>query len=125
MNQATSENEGVNNLLPLSLAILVTATAPTFAAGKGTRFWNLTANTVTNLQLSPAGKETWGSNQCLNDKDKSVDHDERLAIKDIPSGTYDARLSDSTGRNCIVRNVEVTEGKVFSIAEKQLTQCQK
>jgi hypothetical protein len=32
-------------------------------------------------------------------------------------------LSDKTGRVCIVRNVEVKEGAVFSIEEKQLTDC--
>jgi hypothetical protein len=95
------------------------------AAGKGTRFWNLSANTVTSFQLSPAGKESWGKDQCKNDKDGSVDHDERLTIKDVATGVYDAKLTDSAGRKCTIKNVEVTEGKVFSIAEKQLTDCQK
>ena len=50
------------------------------AEGKGIRFWNLTAATITSLQLSPAGKNEWGPNQIENDKDRSVDHDERLKI---------------------------------------------
>ena len=120
-----SNNITMKKLLPLSLILLLGATAPGFAAGKGTRFWNLTANTVTSFQLSPAGKESWGNDQCKNDKDGTVDHDERLTIKDVATGAYDAKLTDSTGRKCTVKNIDVTEGKVFSIAEKQLTDCQK
>ena len=40
-------------------------------------------------------------------------------------GRYDVKLSDKTGRVCIVRNVEVREGAVFSIEEKQLTDCRR
>jgi hypothetical protein len=40
-------------------------------------------------------------------------------------GRYDVKLSDKTGRVCIVRNVAVQEGAVFSIEEKQLTDCRR
>ena len=54
-------------------------------------------------------------------RDGTVDHDERLRITGVEPGRYDVKLSDKTGRACIVRNVEVKEGAVFSIEEKQLT----
>lgn len=95
------------------------------AQNKPTRFWNLTLYTVTSLQLSPAGKDTWGPNQCKNDKDGTVDHDERLRITGVTPGRYDVRLADKIGRVCLVRNVEVKEGAVFAIEEKQLTDCKK
>ena len=41
----------------------------------------------------------------------------------VEPGRYDVKLSDKTGRVCIVRNVEVKEGAVFSIEEMQLTDC--
>lgn len=97
---------------------------PSPAAQKGIRFWNLTAYTITDFELSPAGKNAWGKNQCLNDNDKSVDHDERLTIAGIAAGTYDAKLTDAKGRICIVANVAVKDHAVFSIDEKQLTNCQ-
>ena len=56
------------------------------AQGKGIRFWNLTTATVSGFQLSPAGKDNWGPNQTLNDKDKEVDHDERLRITGVEPG---------------------------------------
>jgi hypothetical protein len=61
----------------------VLASAGELAAGKGIRFWNLTTATISSFQLSPAGKDSWGSNQTLNDKDKEVDQDERLRITGV------------------------------------------
>jgi hypothetical protein len=90
---------------------------------KGIRFWNLTLHTITALHMSPAGEDKWGPDQCKNDRDGTVDHDERLRITGIGPGHYDVRLADKSGRACIVRNVEVKEGAVFSIEEKQLTDC--
>ncbi len=92
-------------------------------AAKATRFWNLTANTVTRLELAPAGSGRWGADQAKNDRDGSVEHDERLKITGLEDGTYDVRLTDRKGRTCVVRNVAVSEGEVFSIEEKQLTDC--
>jgi hypothetical protein len=90
---------------------------------KGTRFWNLTQNTITQLQLAPAGSDTWGPDQCKNDRDGTVDHDERLRITGIAPGRYDVKFTDKAGRHCTVRNIEVQDGAVFSIEEKQLDGC--
>jgi hypothetical protein len=92
---------------------------------RGIRFWNLTLYTVTKLQMSPAGKNEWGADQCKNDRDGTVDHDERLRITGIEPGRYDVKLSDKIGRTCVVRDVDVKAGAVFSIEEKQLTECSK
>src|SRR5215831_15660062 len=92
---------------------------------KGIRFWNLTLYTITTFQMSPAGSDNWGPDQCKNDRDGTVDHDERLRITGIEPGRYDVKLGDKIGRVCIVRNVEVKEGAVFSIEERQLTECRR
>jgi hypothetical protein len=90
---------------------------------RGIRFWNLTLYTITKLQLSPAGKDAWGPDQCQNDRDGTVDHDERLRITGIEPGRYDVKLADKIGRVCILRNIEVKDGAVFAIEEKELTDC--
>ena len=108
----------------VSLVVLLALSGSALAA-KATRFWNLTDNTITRFELAPAGTDKFGPDQAKNDKDGSVDHDERLKILDVASGTYDARLADSRGRTCLVKNVAVKEGEVFSIEEKQLTDCKK
>ena len=106
--------------------IAIAATAISSAAmAKTTQIWNLTANTITSLQLSPAGKNEWGPDQTVNDPDHSVDHDERLKITGAPPGLYDVRFVDKIGRTCIVAGVEIKQGAIVSIEEKVLKNCSK
>lgn len=106
-------------------AVLFFAVLSAPAAAKNTQFWNLTAQTITSLQLSPAGKNEWGAEQTVNDPDHTVDHDERLKIVGIVSGVYDVKLVDKNGRSCVVDNVQVKDGAIFSIEEKNLKNCSK
>jgi hypothetical protein len=48
-----------------------------------------------------------------------------LRITGIEPGRYDVKLADRIGRICIVRDVEVKAAAVFTIEEKQLTDCGK
>ena len=107
------------------MVLALVSTNAVAQSSKGTRFWNLTLYTITSFQLSPAGKDTWGPDQCKNDRDGTVDHDERLRITGIAAGRYDAKLTDKTGRICVVRDIELKDGAVFTIEEKQLTDCRK
>src|ERR1700737_1773746 len=109
----------------LAAALSLTSTGQLAAQGKGIRFWNLTTATVSSLQLSPAGKDRWGANQTLNDKDKEVDHDERLRITGVEPGRYDARVGYRGSRQCFVRDIEIKGGALFSIADKDLKDCNK
>jgi|SRR5215475_251903 len=106
------------------LVLELAASAAVAEERRGIRFWNLTADTVKELSLSPAGQERFGPNQCKNDKDGEVDHDERLRITGIEPGRYDVKLADAR-RVCIVRNIDIKAGTVFAIEEKQLTECTK
>jgi hypothetical protein len=105
----------------------VVLSGSTMAQGKGIRFWNLTTATISGFQLSPAGKDDWGPNQTLNDKDKDkeVDHDERLRITGVEPGRYDAKVSYRDSRQCLVRNIEIKAEAVFSISDKDLKDCNK
>ena len=105
-------------------------TAIMFASGHAVaaekmQFWNETAHEMTGVYLAPAGTQTFGPNQTLNDDDKSVSADERLLITGVKPGRYDVKLVDASGRTCLVKDVQVRgTGKVaFSVGEKQLTDC--
>jgi hypothetical protein len=104
---------------------LLAATSQLVAQGKGIRFWNLTTATISSFQLSPAGKDIWGANQTLNDKDKEVDHDERLRITGIAPGSYDAKVGYRDSKQCFVRDIEIKADTVFSITDKDLKGCNK
>jgi hypothetical protein len=109
----------------LILALILTLSgSAALAQDRPMRFWNLTRHTIAEFALAPPGTSNWGPNQCKNDKDGTVDPDERLRITGVQAGTYDARLKDVSGRVCIVRGVKVETGAVFSIEEKELTSCE-
>ena len=105
--------------------LLLGGAGPLAAQGKGIRLWNLTTETISSFQLSAAGQNLWGPNQTLNDKDKEVDHDERLRITDVTPGRYDAKVGYRDARTCMVRDIEIRAGAVFSIADKDLKECSK
>lgn len=109
----------------LAVALSLEGTSQLAAQGKGIRFWNLTTATISGLQLSPAGKDKWGPNQTMNDKDGEVDHDERLRVTGIEPGRYDAKVSYRDKRECVVRNIEIKADAVFSFADKDLADCSK
>jgi hypothetical protein len=113
--------------LCLVALMLVTAAATYTAAAqqRPARFWNLTKNTISQFYLAPTGTSDWGPDQCKNDKDGRVDFDERLSISNLPSGIYDAKFTDVTGRTCTVQKIKIEPGVIFSIAEKDLTNCER
>jgi hypothetical protein len=108
-----------------ALITFILAFIPMSASAKDTQFWNLTANTITSLQFSPVGKNEWGRNQADNDRDHTVDHDERLKITDTAAGVYDVKIVDKTGRTCVVPNIQVKISSIFTIEEKNLKDCTK
>jgi hypothetical protein len=112
-------------ILASSVALLLASAGELAAQGKGIRLWNLTTSTMTGFQLSPAGKDAWGPNQTLNDRDKEVDHDERLRITGVEPGRYDAKVGYRDSRQCFVRGIEIKADAVFSIADKDLKDCNK
>jgi hypothetical protein len=111
---------------PVSIVLVILALAAAAGAAakdRPTQFWNLTLNTISEFYLAPAGTSNWGPNQCKNDRDGTVDADERLRITDVAPGTYDAKLTDVTGRTCIVRNIKIDTGSIFAIEARDLKSC--
>lgn len=108
----------------LWIGALCVGTQPALAADP-LRFWNLTSVTITRLMLAPAGSDAFGPDQCANDRDGAVDHDERLSLTAVTPGRYDVQLTTKPGRMCLIRNVEVTNGRkfAFSLDDGDLTDC--
>jgi len=95
------------------------------ALAKVPLLWNLSLNTMNSVLVSPAGKDQWGPEQIVNDKDGTVDPDERLKITGVADGTYDVKFKDVKGRTCVVRNVAIHADEIFTIDEKELKDCSK
>jgi hypothetical protein len=105
----------------LAAAALLAVLPLSAEAASKTRFWNLTGDTITKLEMAPAGTTDWGPDQCKNDKDGAVDNDERLAVT-VAAGTYDVRLTQKA-RVCVVKGIKVEDGQIFSIEADQLKDC--
>jgi hypothetical protein len=112
----------MKTVFPAAFALAMSLSC-VLAQDRPARFWNLTRHTIAEFYLAPAGTTNWGDNQCKNDKDGTVDSDERLRITGAGNGVYDAKLKDVSGRTCLVRNIKVEAGEIFSIEEKDLTSC--
>ena len=109
----------------IAVLALAATSSVVLAQNRPTRFWNLTQYTISEFYLAPAGATSFGPNQCKNDKDGTVDHDERLRITGVEPGRYDARVSYPNARQCIVRDIEIKADAVFSVADKDLKDCTK
>jgi len=82
-----------------------------------------TSSTFTGVYLAPAGTAQWGANQALNDKDKTLEPSERLALKGVGHETYDVRLVDAKGKACVKRGVDLTGDTSFVIRDEDLKEC--
>ena len=63
------------------------------AQGRPTRFESDAGHHL-RIYLAPAGTTHFGPNHAKNDKDGTVDHDERLRITGVEPGMYDAKFTD-------------------------------
>src|SRR5258707_1458410 len=106
-----------------SVALLLASADELAAQGKGIRLWNLTTATISSFQLSPAGKDDWGPNQTLNDKDKEVDHDERLRITGIEPGRYDAKVGYPDNKQSPPRPKARSEEHTSELQSRQYLVC--
>ena len=108
------------------LAILgFCSTALAQADVKPMKIWNLTASTIVDLRLAPSGSNKFGRNLTLDDKDKEIDVDERLTLRNVDPGLYDARVKLKNGRKCTLAGLKLEVGSIVSIEEKDLANCRR
>ena len=77
-----------------TLATLALLLCCSTAQAGSLKFLNRTGVTIVNLQFAPPGSGAWGPNQCKNDDEGEVDHNERLTLTGIQAGRYDVKLGD-------------------------------
>ncbi len=72
--------------------------------------------------LSPAEQEEWGPDQL---RDDVIGTNESFKLSNIPCDTYDVKLVDEEGDECVVEAVDICGGKgTWTITSKELVQCQ-
>lgn len=97
---------------------------PVLAQGQKFFAYNNTTRTdFSGVYVAPAGTESWGPNQALNDKDKMLDAGERLALTGLSAGIFSVKLVDRSGRTCIVQGIDLSKDRSFEIRDQQLSNC--
>jgi hypothetical protein len=95
------------------------------AADRFLGFNETTATVFTGVYFAPAGTTGWGPNEALNDKDKTWESGERLAIKGVSRGTFDLKLIDQAGHVCIKHGLDLSKDTTFEIRDQDLADCRK
>ena len=75
---------------------------------------------IHHIFISPANQKAWGPDQLGAD---SIEPGARFTINKIPTGTYDLKLVDEDGTECVLEDVAIDEGKVWTITGKILNAC--
>ena len=106
-----------------ALGLLAASPCAVQAADKFFAYNETTSSTFTGVYLAPAGTAQWGANQALNDKDKTLETSERLALKGLKHTQYDVRLVDEKGRTCVKPSVDLAYESSFVIRDEDLQGC--
>jgi hypothetical protein len=109
----------------LACIVLLAFVSSAAWAEDGPRFLNRTGQTVIKMQLAAVGSKAWGPDQCKNDDEGEIDHNERMTLAGVKSGHYDIRIADKNGRVCVAKNVDLKEGAQFVVRDTDLTDCNK
>ena len=77
---------------------------------------------IHEFYLAPSETDKWGPDQL---SENVIGKGENFKLTDIPCDTYDVKLVDEDGDECVVEAVDICGGKgTWTITSKELVQCQ-
>lgn len=108
----------------LATALALAAPAPAVQAQKKATVTvvNQSDWTIVELYLSPVDESAWGPDQLA---DKVIEPGASFKLTGIPCDTWDVRLVDEDGDQCVVEAVDICANKdTWTITSKDLLRCQ-
>jgi len=87
--------------------------------------WNLTTSTITGFQLSPVGQKRVGSEPDPERQGQGSRSRRAPAHHRRGARALRRKVGYAGARQCVVRDLEIKAGRVFSIADKDLKDCNK
>jgi hypothetical protein len=107
----------------LVAAMLMAFALPSFAARKSTvRIVNQSKWAIHHVFLSSSEAEEWGPDQL---EDSILGKGDSITITDVPCDTYDVKVVDEDGDECIVEKVDLCgENSYWKITDKDLLECE-
>lgn len=106
-----------------ALALACMFPGDAFAAGKS----DVTVNNesewaITHLYLSPIDEDEWGEDQL---GDEVINTGESFTLTGIPCDSYDVKLMDEDGDECVVAEVDICgSDDEWTISDEDLLECE-
>jgi hypothetical protein len=107
-----------------AMAAVVSAPITLARAGRtsSVKIVNHSQWTIERLYLSPVDEQSWGPDQL---ESEVIDPGETYTLHSIPCDSWDVKLVDEDGDECIVPDVDLCKSReVWEITSKDLLKCQ-
>jgi hypothetical protein len=112
-------------LSSLAAVVALTVLAPVAQAAKKTSDVNIVNKSdwaIAELYLSPVDETEWGPDQLA---EHVIGPGESFKLTKVPCDTWDVRLVDEDGDECIVGSVDIcANNETWTITSKDLLRCQ-
>jgi hypothetical protein len=108
--------------LTLAALLVCSVTAPAFARKATVKVINQSKWEIHHLFISPTEQEEWGPDQL---EDSVLTKGDSITINQIPCDTYDVKVVDEDGDECVIEAVDLCRDNSFwKITDKQLLECE-
>lgn len=77
---------------------------------------------IHELYISRSKSSKWGPDQLRKD---TIDAGEKFTLRSIDAGTYDLKIVDEDGTECVIEEADFDESKIWTITDKMLERCDK
>jgi hypothetical protein len=106
----------------LAVVAVLAVALSVWAGANSVTVFNQTAWVLTHFYLSPVDEADWGPDQL---GDQVIGEGDSFEIRNIPCDSYDVRLIDEDGDECIVAEVDICSGdEGWVIDSEALLECE-
>lgn len=104
-------------------ALAALACLPAFASAATVEFVNRSSWDIYEIYFSPSSQTSWGRDYL---DDEVLEKGDSLTLTDIESGTWDVRVVDEDGDECIIEEIRFgkSDRDRWVITDKDLLACQ-
>jgi hypothetical protein len=77
---------------------------------------------IHELYVSKSKSSKWGPDQL---RKETIDAGEKFTLRNIEEGTYDLKIVDEDGTECVIEEADFDQSKEWTVTNKLLERCDK
>jgi len=77
---------------------------------------------IHELYVSKSKSSKWGPDQL---RKETISAGEKFTLHNVDDGTYDLKVVDEDGTECVIEDAEFAESKEWTVTSKMLERCDK